>query len=104
MSWEGWLTVGVVGLVLGVLIRGRVPTDVVVVGGVVALLLAGVLTPEQALAGMASTGMITVAALYVVATGLQQTGGIAWFSRHVLGRPTSLWRAQLRMMLPVAGL
>jgi di/tricarboxylate transporter len=104
MSWEGWLTIGVVGLVLSLLIRGRIATDVVVVAGVVLLLLAGVLTPEQALAGMASTGMITVAALYVVVAGLQQTGGIAWVSQHVLGRPTSLWRAQLRMMLPVAGL
>lgn len=104
MNWEGWLTIGVICLVLTLLIRGRIGTDVVVVAGVVALLLAGVLTPEQALAGMASSGMITVAALYVVVAGIQQTGGIAWVSKHILGSPTSLWRAQLRLMLPVAGM
>ncbi len=104
MNWEGWLTIGVIGLVLTLLIRGRIGTDVVVVAGVVVLLLAGVLAPEQALAGMASSGMITVAALYVVVAGIQQTGGIAWVSKHVLGSPTSLWRAQLRLMLPVAGM
>jgi di/tricarboxylate transporter len=104
MIWEGWLTIAVIGLVLILLIHGRIATDVVIVAGVVFLLLVGVLTPEQALAGMASTGMITVAALYVVVAGLQHTGGIAWVSSHVLGHPTTLWRAQLRLMLPVAGM
>jgi di/tricarboxylate transporter len=104
MIWEGWLTIAVIGLVLMLLIHGRIATDVVVVAGVVFLLLVGVLTPEQALAGMASPGMITVAALYVVVAGLQHTGGIAWVSSHVLGQPTTLWRAQLRLMLPVAGM
>ncbi|MCG6896239.1 MAG: SLC13 family permease [Thiocapsa sp.] len=104
MTWEGWLTITVIGLVLVFLVQGRIATDVVVVAGVVLLLLAGVLTPEEALAGMASTGMLTVAALYVVVAGLQRTGGIAWVSRHVLGRPKSLPRAQMRLMLPVAAM
>jgi di/tricarboxylate transporter len=104
MTWDGWLTIAVIGVVLVLLVRGRIATDVVVVAGVVLLLLAGVLTPEQALGGMASKGMLTVAALYVVVAGLQQTGGIAWVSRHVLGQPKSLWQAQMRLMLPVAGM
>jgi di/tricarboxylate transporter len=104
MIWEGWLTIAVIGLVLVLLIHGRIATDVVVVAGVVFLLIVGVLTPDQALAGMASTGMITVAALYVVVAGLQHTGGIAWVSNHVLGQPKTLWRAQLRLMLPVAAM
>jgi di/tricarboxylate transporter len=104
MTWDGWLTIAVIGVVLVLLVRGRIATDVVVVAGVVFLLLAGVLTPEQALGGMASKGMLTVAALYVVVAGLQQTGGINWLSRHVLGQPKSLWQAQMRLMLPVAGM
>jgi di/tricarboxylate transporter len=104
MVWEAWFTLAVIALVLAMLMRGRIATDVVVVAGVVLLLLAGVLTPAQALSGMASTGMITVATLYVVVAGLQQTGGITWIGRHVLGRPISLWGAQLRLMLPVAAM
>jgi Na+/H+ antiporter NhaD/arsenite permease-like protein len=45
--------------------------------------------------------MITVAALFVVAHGLRDTGAIAMVSEHLLGRPEILaGRAQLRMMVP----
>ena len=45
-------------------VRGeRLPQDAAMVGGMVALLLTGVLTPAQALAGFANTGLATIAVL-----------------------------------------
>jgi di/tricarboxylate transporter len=101
MTWEAWLSVGVVGLVIGLLALTRFAADVVLVGGVTILLLSGVLTPSQALSGLSNEGMVTVAVLYVVAAGLRETGAIAWLVQGVLGRPRNISHAQLRLMAPV---
>ncbi len=110
MGWEGWFSLGVVGLVLGALIWGRVAADVVIIGGVVLLVLVGyftktdILTTSQALAGMSNQGMITVAIMYVVVCGLTETGAVGWLGQRVLGKPKSLLGAQIRLMIPSAGL
>lgn len=104
MIWEAWLTLGVVALCVGLLASNRYPADVVMVGGLTLLLLAGVLTSGEALSGLANEGMVTVAVLYVVVSGLVETGGTAWMSQSLLGRPRSVAHAQTRLMAPVAAL
>ena len=62
-NWQMALTAAVVvGTLVGLLFIQRAP-DMVMIGGVVLLLAAGVLTPDEALRGMSNEGMITVAAL-----------------------------------------
>ena len=102
MSWEAWFSLGVVALCFGLLVRNRAPPDITMAGGLTLLLVSGVLTPAQALAGFANEGMITVGVLYVVVTGIRETGGIGWIVQQVLGQPRSLRHAQLKMMLPTA--
>lgn len=102
MSWEAWLTLGVLATVFGTLIATRAAMDMVFLGGLAVLLLSGVLTPVQAFAGLANEGVITLAVLFVVVTGLQETGGIRWIAWSLLGRPSSLVGAQARVMGPVA--
>jgi len=63
-----------------------------------------VITPKEALSGFANEGMITVALLFIVAQGLSQTGGASYIAESLLGRPSTIGLAQLRLMLPVAGL
>jgi len=104
MGWEGWFSIGVTTLCFGTLAWTRYSADIVMVGGLTLLLLAGVLSPEQALSGLANEGMVTVGVLYVVVAGLRQTGGIGWIVHSVLGRPQSLRYAQIRMMVPVAAI
>ena len=104
MAWEAWLTLAVVALCIGLLASNRYAPDTVMLGGLTLLMLTGVLTPADALAGLSNEGMVTVAVLYVVVSGLQETGGTAWVSQSLLGRPRSLAQAQLRMMAPVAAL
>jgi len=103
MTWEGWIAVGVVVLVIGLLAATRIAADIVLVAGVTLLLVTGVLTPPEALAGLANEGMATVAVLYVVAAALRETGAIGWLVHGVLGRPRNLSDAQLRLMAPVVG-
>jgi di/tricarboxylate transporter len=102
MTLEAWIAVAVVALVIALLALTRFAADVVLVAGVTLLLVSGVLTPGQALAGLSNEGMATVAVLYVVAAGLRETGAVAWLVQGVLGRPRNLFNAQLRLMAPVA--
>jgi len=93
------LTFAVVGGVLLLLTTTNLDTDVVLVGAMVLLTLIGILEPEIALQGFASSGVMTIAALYIVVAGLRETGAMAWISRAVLGRPKSLLVAQSKLML-----
>jgi di/tricarboxylate transporter len=97
--WAMALTAAVVAVTLGLLLFVQRAPDMVMIGGVVILLAAGVITPDEALKGMANEGMITVAALFVVAAAVERTGALATIVDRVLGRPKSLTAAQLRTMI-----
>ncbi len=102
MSLDAWMTLTILALILGLLSFSKIAADLVFAGGLTLLLLLGVLNPQEALLGFANEGVATVGALYIVVTGLRETGGIAWLSRRLLGKPKSLLDAQLKLMLPVA--
>jgi len=98
-NWQATLTaVVVVATLLGLLVIQRAP-DMLMLGGLVVLLIAGVLGPGDALRGMANEGMISVAALFVVAAGVERTGALSVLVERVLGRPRSLAQAQVRTMV-----
>lgn len=101
MTWDAWLTVVVLASVFGTLVATRAAADMVFLGGLAVLVLAGVVSPSQAFGGLANEGVVTLAVLYVVVVGLQETGAIRWIGRSLLGRPRSLLHAQGRVMTPV---
>ncbi len=104
MGWDAWFTLLVVVFCFGLLAYNRFAPDTVLMAGLTLLLVSGILTPQEALGGLANEGMVTVGVLYIVVTGLRETGGIAWIVESVLGRPKSLSSAQIRLMGPVAAL
>lgn len=104
LTWQGWFAIAVTVLTFWLNAFTRLSADVVFLGGLSLLLLSGVLDESSALAGFSNSGMLTVGVLYVVVTGLQQTGGLDWISQRLLGLPKGLFRALLRMMLPVLGM
>lgn len=71
----------------------RMRLDQVALGIPVVLLLGGVLTAEQAVAGFSSPATVTVAAMLVLGLGLRKTGAVAtvarWARNAPLGNPTS---------------
>jgi di/tricarboxylate transporter len=101
MSNQAWIVVGVVMGCLGLLLLTGSAPELILMGGVAVLLLSGVLSPEQALGGLANEGMITVALMYVVVAGIRETGGVDLLVQHVLGRPKTLRGALLRLVAPV---
>ncbi|MFK8068060.1 MAG: SLC13 family permease [Gammaproteobacteria bacterium] len=102
MLFDAWLTLVVIGFCFSSLVFTRYSPDIIMMGAVTVLFLNGVLTTEEALGGFANEGMITVAVLYIVASGLQETGTIKWLCGSLLGRPKTVPKAQFRLMTPVA--
>lgn len=101
MGWEGWFTLVLTLGCLGTLSLSRLPSDAVMIGAMVLLLAAGILEPREALAGFSNAGLITVAALFVVAAGIRTSGGIDRLV-NALGTPKGVAGAVSRLTVPVA--
>lgn len=97
-SWQAPLTGIVLFGVLTVILLVQRSPDMAMLGGVIVLLACGVLSPAEAFAGMANEGMLSVAALFVVAAAMERTGALSAIVERVLGRPRSLTSAQARVM------
>jgi len=102
MGWEAIFCLVVLGLVIAGLIRNISP-DALLLGAVVLVTLVGIITPEQALSGFSNTAMLTVAALYVVAAALRETGALEELGRRLFGRVKAERACLTRMagLLPV---
>ena len=104
LGWQAWTTIAItVGVFLFNALT-NLSAEVVFLGGTAVLFVSGILSEQDALAGFSNPGMITVAVLYIVVTGLTQTGGMNWVSQKVLGLPKGQNAALLRMMPPVMGM
>ncbi|MCP4643639.1 MAG: SLC13 family permease [bacterium] len=101
MGWDGLFCLLVLALIVAGLVRNIAP-DAVLVGSLVLVTLAGIITPQEAFAGFSNTGMLTVAALFVVAAALRETGALDTVGAWVLGRAQSeksvLWRMAATVM------
>ena len=105
MHWEAWFTLGVVALGVLALVREAFAPDLIFLGLLSLLLVAGILSPEEALGGFSNPGMVAVGALFVVAGALQNTGALGFVATHLLGNVReSPRRALLQMMAPIAGI
>jgi di/tricarboxylate transporter len=74
MDFHMWITLLVLVAAIGLFITEKLRVDVVAFGVVVVLMLSGVLTVEEALAGFSNTAVLTIAALFVVGGATMQTG------------------------------
>ncbi len=101
MEWQGLLSLGLTIAALLLLIFTRVGAHWVMTGVLVILSSAGVLSATEAFAGFGNAGLITVAAMFVVAAGIHASGGVDLLVRHVLRTPKGVRAAQLRISGPV---
>jgi di/tricarboxylate transporter len=104
MSFDAWLTLGLTALVFIALCFELAQADVLFVFTAAVLVAAGVLSPDDALAGFSNPAVITVAALFVVAAGLRETGLLDYLGRWVLGKAKTERQALGRLSLIVVPL
>lgn len=101
MTFEGWTVVAVIASCLTLLITTQISVDLILLAGLSFLLIFGIIAPEDALAGFSNEGMLTVAALYVVAAALKETGAIQYITQKIMGEAKTVRAAQARIMAPV---
>lgn len=109
INWESWLTLTVVlGFMLGLAMR-IAAAELLALTALAVLVLAQSLTgtlllpnAEQAVSGFGNQGLVTIALLFAVVTGLELTGGAELATGWLLNKAKTLTDAQLRMLIPVA--
>ncbi|MEM7312183.1 MAG: SLC13 family permease [Planctomycetota bacterium] len=98
LTIDGWITIiCIVAVFAAMQLRRNVPTDLLFLGALVVVTLAGVITPADALSGFSSNALITIAGLLVCADGLQATGVLDWVGRTLLGSVNSERNALTRL-------
>src|SRR5262245_28900643 len=109
MTWEAWATVGVVALIFYLLASNTASPDVSLGLGAGVLMTLGLVSPSlpttrDAASAFGNEALLTIAALFVVAAGVTDTGAIHLITDRVLGRPRSDVDAQFRLVFPVAAM
>jgi len=100
MSAPAWISIAVTAAVFaGMLLLRGAATDLLFLGGLVAVTMLGVISPSEALAGFANEAVITVGALFVVAAGLRSTGVLDRAGNWLLGTARSTAVAAARLTL-----
>lgn len=102
LNLQAWLTIIVVVTMFTLLMKTKIPTDIVFLGGMAVLVLTGCLSVTDAISGFSSETVVVVGTLFVVIAGLDATGVLQWVVKHLLGQPSSYTKAMLRLTLPVA--
>ncbi|MEZ4416608.1 MAG: SLC13 family permease [Gemmatimonadota bacterium] len=102
MTPSAWFALALCLITVVVLARDLIAPATMMVGGAVALLLAGVLTPVEAFAGFGNPAPITVAALYILARGVEKTGLLNPLVYGLLGGTRQGRWSLLRLLLPAA--
>jgi len=105
MSAPAWISVLVTATVFAaMLLRRGASTDLLFLGGLVAVTVLGVISPAEALAGFANEAVITIGALLVVAAGLRSTGVLDQVGNWLLGTARTAESASGRLTLIVGAI
>lgn len=87
-----WLVTLILVTAMLLLITEKLPVDLTSIGIVVVLMITGILTPTEAIAGFASPAVITVGVMFMISKGMIRTGAVGFISQKVSeysqGRPT----------------
>ena len=86
LSLHAWIAIVVTVLVFSSFqLRRNAPSDVLFLSGLVAVTLAGVITPDQALSSFSNPAVLAIGGLLVVSAGLRHTGVLDWVGHRLLG-------------------
>ncbi len=84
MTVDMWITLAILAAAIVLFVTERLRVDVVAMLVVISLMLTGILTTEQAIAGFSSSAVITIVALFVVGGAVLHTGVADLIGRRIL--------------------
>lgn len=100
MSFEIWVTLGLLAGAIVLFVTEWLPVDLAALGVVIGLMISGILSPEEALAGFSSPIVITVAALFIVGGAVMETGLADFISSKIV---RFAGESRLRLMILIMG-
>lgn len=104
MELSGLVVILLLGISMVLMAVKNYPADLLFMSVLTIIVSTGIISPADALIGFSNEGVLTIGALFVVATGLRETGAIQLVINRLLGKPKQLWQVQARIVGPVIGL
>ena len=105
MTPETWFTLFLLVGMSVALVKEWFPTEITVFSVVLAMLLTGIISVEEAFHGFSNPGLISIGLLFVVAGAIYNTGILHQISHHIFGDSNqSPGKALSRVVFPVAGI
>ena len=101
MRTDAWIALGVTLAALVVLVAELAAPEVVLLSAVTLLMVLGILSPAEALGSFGSDALLSVAALFVVASAVRRTGVLASLAERLFGRDNAR-EPLLRALAPPA--
>ncbi len=83
VSQDAIIVVVTLGVTIALFVSDRLRLDVVALMGLLALLLFGVITTEEGLAGFSNPIVLMITALFVIGAGLTETGVAEWLGKRL---------------------
>lgn len=100
MTTAAMLTLVGIAFAFVIMMLGKTTPDIALLGLLVLFTTVGIVEPELAFSGFSNTGMLTIAGLFIVASGIRETGVLNQISARIFGRPQSERGALLRLIAP----
>ncbi|HEB50857.1 MAG TPA: SLC13 family permease [Desulfobulbus sp.] len=97
-----YLTLAILALTFGLLIFTRLPPVAVFVGALTLTITFHLAPLAASLKGFSNPGVLTIGALFMIAAGMYSTGAITILSDRLIGRPKSVFTAQLKILPSIA--
>ena len=99
------LTIVILATAIGLFVSGKLRADLVAICSLTALLVLGLIAPDQALLGFANQATVTIAAMFVVSAGLVRTGLVQWVASGLDRRAgKGEWQLILLLCIVIAAL
>ena len=102
MPAQSWLILILLVSIFVLIASDKLPPWVIFVGAITVAMTLQLASPSGLLKGFSNAGVLTVAALFPVATGMYSTGAISLLAQRLFGNPKTETTAHLRILPPVA--
>ena len=86
------------------LMTERLPVDLTVIGIMVILVVGGILSPGEAVAGFANPAVITVGAMFIISRAMMRTGAVGFIGEKVVALSRGSDRRALLLVLVIVAL
>jgi di/tricarboxylate transporter len=103
MTYEIGIVLFLVGATVMLFVTERLPVDLIALLVLSALVLSGVITAEEGVAGFSNSATVTVAAMFVLSAGLFRTGAVNLVGRHLARLSRHNFRLALLCLMVTTG-